>query len=81
MIKVEVNKGYVDIKELSGTGINIMSELCCLVKAVCQGYCEDEDNSKEKCSHMVLAVADALEFAEKTGFVGKKIEDDENADF
>lgn len=60
MIKSEVNKGHVYIKEIEGNGLTIMSELCCLVKAVCMGFCEDEKDSEGMTSRMILSVADAL---------------------
>ena len=80
MIKLIVNEGDCNIEEASGTGLTIMSELCVIVKAVCTGYAKDEDNSKEICSNMVLAVAHALMRAEHTNW-GTDLEDDENADF
>lgn len=43
MIKVTANKGCVDVAEVAGTGHNVMSELCCIVDAVCTGWCSDED--------------------------------------
>ena len=45
MIKSEVNKGEVTLTQVEGTGLTIMSELCCLVKAVCTGFFADEENA------------------------------------
>lgn len=80
MIKSEVNKGEVTIMEVEGTGLTIMSELCCLVKAVCIGYCADEEHSEEMTSTMVLHIAEALKVMEAVKR-GDDLEDDENADF
>lgn len=80
MIKSEVNKGEVSLTHVEGTALTIMSELCCLVKAVCTGFFADEEHSKEMTSRMVLMVADALKFGEETKW-GADLEDDENADF
>ena len=80
MIKAEVNKGNVDIIEAEGNGLVLMSELCCMVKAVCTAYFEDEEHSKEMTRRMVLAVADALKVGEES-MQADKCEDDENADF
>lgn len=65
MIKVEVKRGAVDIKEAEGNGLCLMSELCCLVKAICTAYNEDESNKDELTSNMVLMVADALKYGEE----------------
>lgn len=75
MIKLEANKGEINIIEASGDGYTLMSELCCIVKAVCTGYCKDEDKSKEMTKHMVLCVAVALKCAENIDW-GANIEDD-----
>lgn len=80
MIDVKVNMGTVDIKCAKGSGLHLMSELCCLVNAVCTGYCENEEHSKEMTSRMILMVADALKFGEETKW-GADLEDDENASF
>ena len=80
MIKLEANKGEVTIIEASGDGYTLMSELCCIVKAVCTGYCKDEDKSKEMTKKMVLTVAVALKCAENIDW-GANLEDDENSDF
>lgn len=80
MIKVVVNRGNVDIKEICGNGLTLMTELCCLVKAVCTAFCEDEEDSKELIKEMVLAVADALEHHEKL-MEAVKTENDEKTDF
>ena len=80
MIKVVVNRGTVDIAEICGNGLTLMSELCCLVKAVCTAFCEDEEDSKEMTKEMILAVAEALEHHEKF-MEAVKIENDEKTDF
>lgn len=80
MIKVTVNKNECEVHEASGTGVIIMSELCLIVKAVCSGFAQDEDNPKAFCSNMVLAVARALMIAEQKEW-GADLEDDENTDF
>ena len=80
MIKLEANKGEVNIIEAHGDGYTLMSELCCIVKAVCTGYCKDEEHSKEMTKDMVLSVAVALRCAENIDW-GADLEDDENADF
>ena len=80
MIKLEANKGDVNIIEASGDGYTLMAELCCIVKAVCTGFFKDEDNSKEMTKKMVLAVVIALKCAENIDW-GADLEDDENADF
>lgn len=80
MIKLEANKREVNIIEASGDGYTLMAELCCIVKAVCTGYCKDRDKSKELTKEMVLTVAVALKCAENIDW-GANLEDDENADF
>lgn len=80
MIEVKVNSGNVEVKRVQGTGIKIMADLCCLVKAVCMSFCEDEKDSEEMTREMVLAIADALAQHEDL-IQGEKLEDDENADF
>lgn len=80
MIKVHVNSGNVTIKEAEGTALILMAELCCIVKAVCTSFCEDEENSEEMTKAMILGVADALRYKEENGG-GADLEDDENADF
>ena len=80
MIKSEVNKGEVNIIEANGDGYTLMSELCCIVKAVCTGYCRDEEHSEEMRKQMVLTVVTALKCAENINW-GADLEDDENADF
>ena len=72
MIEVKVNNGIVEIK--------IIADLCCLVKAVCMSFCEDEKGSEEMTREMVLAIADALAQLENS-IQGEKLDDDENADF
>ena len=78
MIKVEANNGKVVIKHAEGTAVILMAELCCIVKAVCTAFCEDEENSEEMLRNMVLTVASALMTKEERG---ADLEDDENADF
>lgn len=80
MIKITIDRGDCNIEEASGTGLTLMSELCVIVKAVCDGYSKVEDNSKELCSNMVLSVAHALLAGEHANW-GADLEDDENADF
>lgn len=80
MIKVVVNRGNVDIAEVCGNGLTLMSELCCLVKAVCTAFCEDEKDSREMTREMVLAVANALAHHEKN-MEAVKNENDEKTDF
>ena len=80
MIKAEVNGGNVNIKDAKGNGVVLMSELCCLVKAVCIAYSEDEIDSKGMAREMVLLVADALKQGEEIER-GADFEDDENASF
>lgn len=38
MIKVKCEKGYVHVDEMEGNLGQIMSELCCIVDAVCTGF-------------------------------------------
>ena len=80
MIKLTIDKGNCDIREISGNGVDIMSELCVIVKAVCTAFTEDEKDSEELCSNMVLMVSNALKCGEDTKW-GADLEDDENADF
>ena len=80
MIKLTVNLGECNIEEASGTGVTLISELCVIVKAVCDGYSKDEDNSKGFSNSMVLAVVHALLACERATW-GADLEDDENSDF
>ena len=79
MIKVEVNNGHVDIKYAEGTPFTLMAELCCIVKAVCSSWCEDEEYSEKMTSTMILKIADTLKLCEQMKW-GDDLEDDENAD-
>ena len=80
MIKLTINRGDCRIKETSGNGVEIMSELCVIVKAVCTAFTEDEKEERDKlCSNMVLLISNALKFGEKVNW-GVDREDDENAD-
>lgn len=76
MIKIEVNRGKVDIKEAEGNGFVLMSELCCIVKAICSAFCENEPDSKEMQSKMILSVAEALVAAEDKDIWEADLEDD-----
>ena len=78
MINVNVNNGKVVIKHAEGTAVTLMAELCCIVKAVCTAFCEDEENSEEMLRRMVLTIAETLKTKEERG---ADLEDDENADF
>lgn len=62
MIKVTCNEGMVNVHEVNGSGIRIISELCCIVAAVCEGWCSDEEESiRDFMKHvMILQVASAL---------------------
>lgn len=80
MIEVKVNSGSVEIERVQGNGVGIMAELCCLVKAVCMSFCQDEKDSEEMTRAMVSAIADAL-LQHEDLLQGEKLEDDENADF
>ena len=80
MIKLTINRGDINIDEISGNGVDIMSELCVIVKAVCTAFTEDEKESEKLCSNMVLMVSNALKYGEDTKW-GADLEDDENADF
>ena len=74
MIKVTANKGEVDVHEVSGNAVQIMTELCCIVAAVCQGWCEDEEDSEGMKTFMIKRVADALSWSESEGKLnGKKV--------
>ena len=79
MIKVTANNGEVIVKRAEGTALILMTELCCIVKAVCTGFCKDEENSEAMIESMVIAIADALKCVEIKRRVD--LEDDENADF
>lgn len=80
MIKLTINKGNCDILEIEGNGVDIMSELCVIVKVVCTAFTEDEKDREKLCSNMVLMVSNALKLGESTKW-GADLEDDENADF
>lgn len=80
MIKLTINKEHIDIHEISGNGVDIMSELCVIVKAVCTAFTEDKKERDKLCSNMVLMVSNALKYGEDRNW-GADIEDDENADF
>lgn len=78
MINVNVNSGKVVIKCAEGNAVTLMAELCCIVKAVCKAFWEDEENSEVMESKMIAAIANALKSREERG---ANLEDDENADF
>lgn len=80
MIKLTINKGHCDIKEISGNCVVIMSELCVIVKAVCTAFTEDKKERDKLCSDMVLTVSNTLKYGEYRNW-GEDLEDDENADF
>ena len=73
MIKVTADKGDVNIHEVSGNGAQIMSELCCIVAAVCQGWSEDEEDSEGMKKSMIRCVARTLIGAEDK-LNGKKVD-------
>ena len=60
MIKVTANEGTVDVHEVSGSGTQIMSEICYIVAAVCQGWSEDEEESELIRKNMIEAIARTL---------------------
>ena len=72
MIKVTADKGNVSVHEVSGNGVQIMSELCCIVAAVCQGWSEDEYDREENEKAMIECVARTLLNAEDN-LNGKKV--------
>ena len=80
MIKLTINWGQCDIEEISGNCLDIMSELCVIVKAVCTAFTEDEKERDKLSSNMVLMVSNALKLGEERNW-GTDLEDDENADF
>lgn len=73
MIRVTSNNGIVDVHEVSGNGVQVMSDLCCIVAAVCQGWCEDEEDSEGMKRRMILSVARTLLMAEEE-LNGKKVD-------
>lgn len=62
MIKVNCNDGIVNVENVSGSGVQVMSELCCIVDAVCTGWCSDEEESirDNLKGEMIRTVAHAL---------------------
>ena len=73
MIKVSANRCNVKIHEVSGSGIDIISELCCIVVAICQGWCSDEEDSEGMKKSMIDYVAKTL--LENEEFLnGKKVD-------
>ena len=62
MIKVKCEKDYVHVDELEGTMGQIMCELCCIVDAVCTGFCSDEPEIIKDYmrSKMIKTIANAL---------------------
>lgn len=72
MIKVTSNEGVVDVHDASGSRRQIMSELCCIVAAVCQGWSEDEEDSEFIRKLMIETIASTLLMAEDK-IIGKKV--------
>ena len=64
MIKVKVNRGKVDIEEMEGNGVNLMSEACCIVKAICTAFCEDETDKESMTKDMIFTIAKTLMLVE-----------------
>ena len=62
MIKVKGEKGYVHVDEMEGNLGQIMSELCCIVDAVCTGFCSDEPEQIKDYmrTKMIRTIAEAL---------------------
>lgn len=60
MIKVEANKGRIDIEEINGNTLRIMAELCGIVRAVCTACWEDEEDGADLTEAMINKVAEAL---------------------
>lgn len=65
MIRVKVDRGNVDIEEIRGNGYTLMSEACCLVRAICISFAEEFENSDKLARDMVLKVSDALRIVEE----------------
>lgn len=72
MINVTSNEGTVDVHEVSGSSRQIMSELCCIIAAVCQGWAEDEEDSETIRKNMIEAIARTLLITEDK-IIGKKV--------
>ena len=72
MIKVTSNEGTVDVHEISGRGTQIMSELCCIVAAVCEVWSGDEEDCEVIRKNMIEAIARTLLITERK-IIGKKV--------
>lgn len=69
MIDAKIKLGETEIREVSGNGLVIMSELCTLVKTVCGLYASDEgEHAKDIESKMVLLISEGLKHGEELGF-------------
>lgn len=62
MIKVKCEKSYVYVDEMRGKSGQIMSELCCIVDAVCTGFCshEPEEIKDYMRTKMIRTIAEIL---------------------
>lgn len=68
MIKVEVEKNEVNIKEMEGNVVRLLSDVCSIAKAVCIALYEDEcdeDKKKKQIKEAVLTISRALKYGEE----------------
>ena len=67
MIKVEVKKCEVNIEEMEGNVVGLLSQICYIAKAVCMAIYEDEcdeDKKKRLIKEAVLTISEALRYGE-----------------
>lgn len=59
MVKAMCNLGHVELT-VNGTGLTIMSELCCIVDTACERFTENEEDADGFKRVMIKEIAYAL---------------------
>ena len=59
MVNVKCDGAELEV-EVKGTGIRVMTELCCIVDSVCHIFMEDEENAEEMGDMMISQIASSL---------------------
>lgn len=59
MVNVKCDGAEIEV-EIKGSGLRVMTELCCIVDSVCHIFMEDEENSEEMGDMMMIQIATSL---------------------
>ena len=65
MINVTCDKGNVHVAKMEGNALEIMSELCCIVDAICGAWCSDEKVSLKNDMQTAMIRSVAVTLIEK----------------